>query len=124
MSHRLKSLLVLILLIPLGLGTKSYRGFLGHFIRASGGGFFYTVFLFFCLRLLFPRQSRRNAALSATLASIAVECLQLWQPPFLQAIRQTTGGALLLGSSFSWVDWPPYLLGGIAAFFVAKSLKL
>ena len=37
--------------------------------------------------------------------TFALEFLQLWKPPFLQAVRSTFLGHVLIGSSFSWFDF-------------------
>jgi hypothetical protein len=37
--------------------------------------------------------------------------LQLWQPPWLQAVRATLLGRLVLGNTFTWGDFLYYAIG-------------
>ncbi|MDA0673585.1 MAG: DUF2809 domain-containing protein, partial [Cyanobacteria bacterium] len=41
----------------------------------------------------------------------ALDFLQLWQPPLLEAIRATLPGRLVLGNTFTWGDFPYYFIG-------------
>ena len=50
-------------------------------------------------------------AAGVVLVTCGLEFLQLWHPPWLQAIRSTFLGASLLGTSFSWWDFPAYVVG-------------
>ena len=40
-----------------------------------------------------------------------IETLQLWHPPFLEALRATTLGGLVLGYGFLWSDLVCYTVG-------------
>jgi hypothetical protein len=51
-----------------------------------------------------------------------LEILQLWHPPILEAMRDTWIGRLLLGSTFSWWDFPHYVLGSILGWLWLKKL--
>ncbi|ODS34777.1 MAG: hypothetical protein SCARUB_00037 [Candidatus Scalindua rubra] len=39
-----------------------------------------------------------------------LEFLQLWHPPFLESIRSTFIGSVLIGTTFTWWDFPHYAL--------------
>ena len=49
----------------------------------------------------------------ALLASYAVECSQLWHAPFLETLRGTTLGGLVLGYGFLWSDVVCYTVGAL-----------
>ncbi|MEO0480306.1 MAG: DUF2809 domain-containing protein [Planctomycetota bacterium] len=109
-----------VLVVGLGLGTRSYEGPLGEWGRASGGGVFYVVLLALLPALVVPSWTRTSAgrwflALSATALSILVELSQLWHTPWLDELRQTRVGALALGSRFSELDLIAYPLGGLVS---------
>ena len=44
--------------------------------------------------------------------SIAVELSQLYHAPWIDSIRQTTLGGLILGFGFLWSDLACYAVGG------------
>lgn len=98
-----------ILCIPIGLFSKTLSGW----IAANLGGAIYVMFWGFAVLAVFPQLSPMKVALWTFAATCAVEFLQLWQPPFLQDIRATRAGRLLLGNTFSWKDFPYYFLGAV-----------
>ena len=67
--------------------------------------------------LLFPvRRWILPISLLATAGTCLLEFMQLWQPSWLMQLRATRIGAALLGSGFSWSDFPPYFIGGVIGF--------
>ena len=63
----------------------------------------------------------RKAAALAFLLTCALEFLQMWQAPWLVALRRTLPGRLILGTHFSWPDFPPYALGGLLSWLLLRS---
>ena len=57
------------------------------------------------------RKLTTRIAVGVLLVTCVLESLQLWHRPWLQAIRSTFLGASLLGTSFSWWDFPAYVVG-------------
>lgn len=58
-----------------------------------------------------PAASAVKVALTALVISYADECSQPYQAPWINAIRATTPGHLVLGSAFSWGDIVAYTVG-------------
>jgi len=69
--------------------------------------------IFWCLAILFavPRVTAWKVAAAVLAATCALEVLQLWNPLVLAIARERFLGAVLLGTTFSWLDFPHYLLG-------------
>jgi hypothetical protein len=61
--------------------------------------------------LIWPRLAPGWVALGVLVATCLLEVLQLWQPAWLQAVRATLPGRLVLGSTFSPSDFWYYLIG-------------
>jgi hypothetical protein len=57
------------------------------------------------------------------LATAFLEILQLWHPPFLEAIRSTLMGRLLLGTTFVFSDFIYYAIGCILSGWIFTVLK-
>ena len=68
---------------------------------------------FFVLALTFPAAGSWILALSAFACSAAVEAAQLLSWPWLQDLRSTTAGALVLGQGFQWADVVAYGAGAV-----------
>lgn len=120
MSYRVSLLISILVVVPLG-----------YFIRfaentdwnSTLGAIAYNVFWILLVQLFAPKASPKWTAIGVCLGSCAIEFLQLWQPPFLQAIRATFPGRLILGNTFLWNDFPPYFVGGAIGWVVIKLLR-
>lgn len=112
---RVLSTLIALALVPLGLLCKESQV---AWVAAHLGGTLYVAFFYFLARSVHPEGRRGSAAVLVTLATCGVEALQLSDAAWLEALRSTTPGALVLGSTFSWVDFPFYVLGGLFAPFI------
>lgn len=70
---------------------------------------------FFCA--VYPRpRNLMTISIAVTLATCGLEFLQLWQPHWLTQFRSTRLGAALLGTTFTWMDLPPYFIGGVMGY--------
>ena len=67
------------------------------------------------LALLFPRAGTRTLALAALAIAVADEISQLYHAPWIDAIRATRLGALVLGYGFLWSDLACYTAGVVVA---------
>jgi Flp pilus assembly protein TadB len=52
-----------------------------------------------------------------------LEFLQLWHPSFLEFLRSNFIGRTILGTSFTWSDFPYYLVGGGIGWLLMKRLQ-
>lgn len=67
--------------------------------------------VFFGFGAIFFRAPTYVIALLAVTFAWTVEFSQLHQAPWLDAIRATVAGKLVLGNAFHWVDLAAYLMG-------------
>ncbi|NJK39537.1 MAG: DUF2809 domain-containing protein [Oscillatoriales cyanobacterium RM2_1_1] len=73
--------------------------------------------------LIWPKVSPGKVAVWVFIITCILEVLQLWKPPFLQAIRATLMGRLLLGTSFSLWDFLYYALGCAIAWGYLRQIE-
>jgi hypothetical protein len=100
-------------IIACGLGLRRFGLGLGlpSLVVKYGGSILWGTMVFFLVAMLARRGSRCHlAVLSATIA-IGVELFRLVHAPWLDAIRLTIAGALLLGRIFSPWDMLAYGAG-------------
>jgi len=121
---RRQGLLCLLLAVTAaaGLLARRYGGTGAWLIRGSIGGFFYVLFWCLLAFLLCPRLRPGALVLAVVGATCLIEFAQLWRPPFLEAVRRTAAGELLVGSVFGWADLPWYFAGGLAARLAERAL--
>ena len=95
------------------LGTlgKFYPGPGRSWLNNSFGGVPYVILFMALVALIWPRLAQGWVALGVLVATCLLEVLQLWQPAWLQAVRATLPGRLVLGSTFSPSFFGFYLMG-------------
>ena len=114
-NPRARAILLAALLVPIGLATKQSST---AWVADHLGGAVYVTFFCFAVLALRPGESRVRVVLLVTLATCGIEVLQLSKAGWLESARATRPGGMLLGSSFSWADFPFYALGGVAAWLI------
>lgn len=110
-------------IIPLGLATKMYQGIGQAWVEHFLGDVLYQMLWIMLICLIWVRASAAKVAISVFLAASAIEFLQLWQPPFLQMARSSVLGKLILGTTFTWWDFPYYFLGSVFGWLWIHFLK-
>jgi Protein of unknown function (DUF2809) len=95
----------------LGIGSRRYAQVLPGFIAAYAGDTLWAMAAFLGIGLMLPRASTRTIALLAMAFSLAIEISQLYHAPWIDSIRETTLGGLILGFGFLWSDLVCYAVG-------------
>jgi hypothetical protein len=118
-----RALVFLALVVPVGFFFKFYDGPGRWFVTNWAASIAYEAFFVALVFVVMPRPERlARIAVGVCLATIFLEFLQLWKPPWLQAIRSTFVGRSLLGNAFSWRDMPAYPLGCFLAWLAIRGL--
>jgi hypothetical protein len=118
-----KLLIALAVVTPLGFATKLAPGLDAPWIRFYAGGALYEIFWVLLVLALAPRWPPGRVAFGVWIATSALEVLQLWSSPLLEEIRGTFLGRTLIGSTFSWWDFPIYALGCGLAVLLVRGLE-
>ena len=95
----------------LGIGSRRSPPCLPGFIAAYAGDTLWALAAFLGIGLILPRASTRTVAMLAMAFSVAIELSQLYHAPWIDSIRHTTLGGLILGFGFLWSDLACYALG-------------
>ena len=120
-TPRLHSLVLLLIVTPLGFTSKFYTGPGAWWFNNYAGGILYEMFRCFAVTLFFPYATAFWVACLVLGITCFLECLQLWHPLFLESIRSTFTGSTLIGNTFAWWDFPHYAIGCFAGWFIIKS---
>jgi hypothetical protein len=107
---RLWLVLLALLVIATGLFLRSSWFPQGFFSKYAGDALWALV-AFLGFGFLFPTWGTGTIAILAAGFSIAIEFSQLYHVPWLDAIRATLPGHLILGTDFAWADMLAYLVG-------------
>ncbi|MGK0203495.1 MAG: hypothetical protein ACI89X_000559 [Planctomycetota bacterium] len=120
--QRLRRWVVVALVCTIALGLLSRRYPLPGILAEYAGDALYTSAGFAGLALLFAGAKTRSLAIAAFVLSAAVEFAQLLSWPWINELRATLFGRLVLGSGFKWPDIVAYLIGAMAASAVDFAL--
>ena len=101
-----------------GLASRRYRPHLPSFIGEYSGDVLWALMLFLVVSFAFAGRPLFQRCIVSLVLAFAVEVSQLYHSPWIDGIRSTTLGGLVLGFGFLWSDLVCYLVG-IAAGVLA-----
>ena len=122
---RLWYALAILVVIGVGLASRSFPALFPQFLGKYPGDGFWALMVFLVWGIIFPRISTARLTLYAVATCCLDECSQLYHAPWIDVIRSTTLGHLVLGNSFLWGDFIAYAIGvGVGALgeIVARSV--
>lgn len=108
--------------ILLGLATRAMPTAFPALIAAYGGDVLWAVMVVWILALMRPAAAPRMLGLLALTVATSIEVSQLYQAPWINAVRATRVGALTLGQGFLWSDVLCYALGVTLAVALDASI--
>jgi hypothetical protein len=97
--------------IAAGLLSRAIAPALPWWLAKNAGDALYATMAFFAVGLLAPRIRTRTAAAIALAFCFAIETSQRYHAPWLDAVRDTVPGHLVLGQGFHAFDLVCYVLG-------------
>ena len=121
--YRIRVLISLLIIIPVGFYTKFHTGLFQQWINNSSGGLFYEIFWILLTALLLPRVRVWKIVLTVFITTCIFEFLQLWHPAFLVLARNTFLGRTILGNCFTWSDFSYYFFGSLIGWFWIVKIK-
>jgi hypothetical protein len=120
---RLLYFLSAIAVVVAGLLSRRYQARLPQFIAEYAGDTLWALMVYLLVSTLLARRSCSFRACIAILFAFLVEVSQLHHAPWIDAIRQTTLGGLVLGHGFLWSDFACYSVGVAVGVFAEKGLQ-
>jgi len=111
-------IILLVLLVPIGLGTKFYKGDNAFWINNSFSDVLYEIFWSVLLFILVPRLRIITNVILIFVATSIIEFMQLVKTPFLLELRSSFLGKTLLGTTFVPMDFVYYAIGCLLSFII------
>lgn len=100
------------LVVTLGLLSRStYAEFLPDVVANYAGDTLWAAMVYLGFRFLLPHKPVLHSAIAAMIFSFAIEFSQFYQADWINQIRATTLGALVLGFGFKLSDLFCYAVG-------------
>ncbi|EHQ27275.1 ribosomal maturation YjgA family protein [Mucilaginibacter paludis] len=100
-------------------------GFLSRMVTSVPlwvGDVLWATMVFFMVRFIFINQALKQVVIISLLFCYGIELSQLYQAEWINQIRQTTFGKLVLGQVFSWGDMLCYTVGIVIGALIMKMI--
>ena len=120
--NRILYLILTIITIILGLLSRKVQG-LPQIISSYSGDILWALMVFFLFSFLFNKKSTIFILVISIIFSYGIEISQLYHAPWIDSIRATTLGGLILGFGFLWSDLVCYTLGIIIGAIIDKFIN-
>ena len=105
---RLRTVYLIIIGIVIALGLLSRKiSIIPFFV----GDTLWATMIFFIVRFILVTDSWKKVAVISLLICFAVEVSQLYQAHWINSVRRTLPGRLILGQGFLWTDLVAYTVG-------------
>ncbi|MEP7037484.1 MAG: DUF2809 domain-containing protein [Acidobacteriota bacterium] len=107
--------ILIIVVIILGLGSRKFSMLLPSFIGEYAGDSLYALTAYFIFGYIKPKYPVLKVGLLALIYSYFIEISQLYHSQWIDSIRHTKLGGLILGYGFLWSDIICYTVGVVIA---------
>jgi hypothetical protein len=102
---------VIVIVIALGLASRRFTSNLPAFVGDYAGDTLWALMVYLLLAFVWPSASSARLAAAALAFAFAIELTQLYHAPWIDRVRDTRLGALVLGYDFVWSDLLCYATG-------------
>lgn len=109
--HRLQYTVLALAVIAAGLFWRSGIIPLPGWLSNNGGDALWALMVFLGFGFLFPAATTTRIALLALAFAWGIEFFQIYQAPWINQLRATIPGKLVLGNIFHWSDLLAYAIG-------------
>jgi hypothetical protein len=115
MNNKLKYFLLTLTVLLLGLASRHFSS-PNSFMYDHVGDGLWAAMIYFGFRFLKPEFPQQKTGIIALSFCFLIEISQLYQAPWINAVRHTTLGGLVLGFGFLWSDLVGYCVGVFVAW--------
>ncbi|MCL6606082.1 MAG: DUF2809 domain-containing protein [Paenibacillus sp.] len=112
-----------LVVIVLGISSRAYTDQLPLFISSHAGDALWGSMVYLGFRLLLTRQRLLLSLVLSLIVSFGIEFSQLYQEDWINGIRSSLLGGVILGKGFLWIDLIRYS-AGIGITFILDGLSL
>ena len=109
--------------IPIGLATRKKPEWFYEPIAKYGGDILWTSLFFFLFRIIFPTKKLVTILCYTYALAVSIEISQLYHANWIDDIRRTFLGKMILGFGFLWSDLICYAIGALLGWVLATLIE-
>jgi len=109
--NRIIYIIIIFIVIVLGLVSRYLSDFLPKWIHLYLGDVLWALMIFFIFGVVFKTKNTFWIGIVSIIFCFTVEISQLYQAQWINTIRHTAVGGLVLGYGFLWSDLLAYIVG-------------
>jgi len=118
LKSRILYFILIIFTIIIGLLSRHYT-----VIPLFIGDVLWALMVYFIFRFLFIRAAIKRIVAYSLLFCYAIEFSQLYKAPWIDSLRHTLFGRLVLGDTFLWGDLLSYTVGIVIGVLIERFLN-
>lgn len=125
--NRLLYGLMITIVIALGLTSRKMHNVIPDVLNTYLGDALWVLMSFIAFGFIFRTMKTKGVALIGIIFCYLIELSQLYHANWIDSIRRTTLGGLVLGYGFLWSDLIAYAIGigvGVAIEFILKNVLM
>ena len=115
--------ILFLITIPIGLATRKKPEWFYKIISTYGGDILWTTLFFFLFIIIFPTKKLIVITAYTYAFAVAIEISQLYHNEWIDNIRRTFLGKMILGFGFLWSDLVCYALGALLGLLIATFIE-
>lgn len=119
-TRRLIYLAVALSVVALGLSLRRYNEILPDLFGLYVGDALWALMVFLGIGVFIPNRSTFQRGLIAITFAYAIELSQFYHAPWIDSLRRTTLGGLVLGFGVLWTDFFCYAAGVIVGMLADR----
>lgn len=109
--NRILYLVLIIIVMILGIASRKYGQYLPGIISEYSGDMLWSLMVYLCFGFLGSKAPIKYIAIISLIFSFGIEISQLYQAQWINTIRESTFGSLVLGHGFLFSDLICYTFG-------------
>jgi hypothetical protein len=111
LRNRILYFSLIVITIAAGLASRQINADTNNWVKLYLGDAIWALMVFWIMGFVFRRKSTQWVALAGLIFSFSIEISQIYHSPWIDYLRSTTIGGLILGFGFLWSDLLCYSVG-------------
>ena len=120
LKNRIIYIIIFVVVIILGLSSRVFSDHLPLFISSHFGDALWASMVYFGCRILFRNKGLFVSVVLSVVFSYSIEFSQLYQADWINDLRSTLLGALILGKGFLSIDLIRYGIGIVCSWVMDR----